>query len=78
MPTGETQSRSPHRTEDRKDKAEMTMIPRFSPQDDDQPERQNECTCYTDCRSDSYSGRLHQHEDEPCPIHDESVSPMVG
>jgi len=36
----------------------MIMIPRFSPLDDDQPERQNECTCYTDCRSDSHSGRL--------------------
>jgi hypothetical protein len=56
----------------------MTMIPRFSPSDDDQPERRTECTCYTDCRSDSHSGRLHQHEDEPCPIHDESESPMVG
>lgn len=38
----------------------------------------SECTCYTDCNEDSHSGRLHQHEDDPCPIHDESVSPIVG
>lgn len=38
----------------------------------------SECTCYMDCREDSHSGHLHQHEDEPCPIHDESESPIVG
>jgi hypothetical protein len=56
----------------------MTQIPRFSPLDDDTPELQNECTCYTDCRKDSHSGHLHQHEGEECPIHDESESPLVG
>lgn len=45
------------------------------PQPEDDPD---ECTCYTDCNEDSHSGQLHQHEDEPCPVHDESVSPIVG
>jgi hypothetical protein len=37
-----------------------------------------DCTCYHTCGDDSKSGAWHQHEDEPCPVHDESIAPMVG
>lgn len=30
-----------------------------------------ECTCYHDCGHCTKSGRWHQHDDEPCPIHSE-------
>lgn len=35
-----------------------------------------ECTCHHTCSADSHSGRWHQHEDEPCPVH--PAAPMVG
>jgi hypothetical protein len=28
-----------------------------------------DCECYYDCRADSHTGRWHQHEDDPCPVH---------
>jgi hypothetical protein len=37
---------------------------------------ENDCTCYLDCREDSHSGRWHQHEGEPCPVHPDA--PVVG
>jgi hypothetical protein len=38
--------------------------------------RDPDCNCYKDCHADSQSGNWHQHEDEPCPVHD--TAPMVG
>lgn len=35
-----------------------------------------ECLCYRDCGQDSLSGRWHQHEGEPCPVHPDA--PEVG
>ena len=37
---------------------------------------QDICACYFECRKDSHSGRWHQHEEEPCPVHPDAV--MVG
>lgn len=33
-----------------------------------------DCQCYMDCRDDSYTGRWHQHSEEPCPVHPQQVT----
>lgn len=28
-----------------------------------------DCTCFHDCGTCSKTGRFHQHEQDPCPVH---------